>query len=158
MAVCAGAVHSAMDVQKSHTYRLDAFGSGDAGPVGYVEEGAVRLLKNWPMAHVERTQLAIETIANLMRWPRVEIVMNYADAGGGLIDALLSQMQAGHKDPVRGIALEAALICAQDAGISVVRATRCAQGRVISAPGNRFPDSQGLSPVKARIALMLSLI
>jgi L-asparaginase len=122
------------------------------------------------MAHVERTQLAIETIANLMRWPRVEIVMNYADAGAGLIDALLSQMQAGHKDPVRGIvvaatgngtihhALEAALICAQVAGISVVRATRCAQGRVISAPGNRFPDSQGLSPVKARIALMLSLI
>jgi L-asparaginase len=40
--VCAGTVHSGVDVQKVHTYRLDAFASGDAGPIGYVEEGAVR--------------------------------------------------------------------------------------------------------------------
>jgi L-asparaginase len=48
VAVCAGVIHGAMDVQKVHTYRLDAFGSGDAGPIGYVEEGALRLLRPWP--------------------------------------------------------------------------------------------------------------
>ncbi len=169
-AVCAGTIHSAVDIQKVHTYRLDAFSSGDSGPVGYVEEGEVRLLRKWPIAHIEFEQLAIENIANLAGWPRVEIVMNHAGAGAGLIDALLSQAQAGHEDPVRGIVvaatgngtihhdLEAALMRAQATGISVVRATRCAEGRVLSAPGSRFPDSQGLSPVKARVALILSLM
>ncbi len=36
VAVCAGAIHSALDVRKVHTYRADAFGSGDAGVLGYV--------------------------------------------------------------------------------------------------------------------------
>lgn len=49
MAVCAGTVHAALDVQKVHGYRLDAFSSGDAGALGYVEEGAVRLVRNWPV-------------------------------------------------------------------------------------------------------------
>ena len=40
--VCGGCVHSAAYVQKVHPYRLDAFSSGDAGPVGFVEEGRVR--------------------------------------------------------------------------------------------------------------------
>src|SRR5690349_5601679 len=43
--VCAGVVHAAVDVQKTHTYRLDAFASGDAGPLGFVEEGQVRLAR-----------------------------------------------------------------------------------------------------------------
>ena len=34
--VCAGVIHSARDVQKVHPYRLDAFSSGDAGPLGEV--------------------------------------------------------------------------------------------------------------------------
>jgi L-asparaginase len=45
VAVCAGVVHSARDVQKDHPYRLDAFSSGDAGPLGFVEENAVRWVK-----------------------------------------------------------------------------------------------------------------
>ncbi len=48
MAVCAGVVHGAAEVRKVHTYRLDAFGSGDAGPLGYVEAGRVRQLRAWP--------------------------------------------------------------------------------------------------------------
>jgi len=40
----------------------------------------------------------------------------------------------------------------------VMRATRCAQGRVWPQPGDAWPDSQGLSPVKARLALMLTLV
>jgi L-asparaginase len=40
----------------------------------------------------------------------------------------------------------------------VVRATRCARGRVVPHAGDHFPDSAGLSPVKARLALSLSLL
>jgi L-asparaginase len=54
--------------------------------------------------------------------------------------------------------LEAALLDAQSRGVKVLRATRCAQGRVLSPAGARLPDSNGLSPVKARVALMLALL
>jgi len=39
-----------------------------------------------------------------------------------------------------------------------VRATRCPNGRVLPAGKDKIADSQGLSPVKARIALMLRLM
>ena len=170
LAVCAGTLHSAVDVQKVHPYRLDAFNSGEVGSLGYVEENAVRLTRNWPTALVYSTQVATINIASIKRWPRVEIVMNHAGASGAMVDALLAQAAAGHDDPVRGIVvaatgngtvhhdLQAALLRAQATGIKVVLATRCAEGRVLPVPHNLFPDSQGLSPVKARIALMLSLL
>ena len=55
--------------------------------------------------------------------------------------------------------LEAALRDAQQLGVRIVRATRCPQGAVVpgSAPAE-LPHSDGLSPVKARIALMLDLM
>lgn len=172
VAVCAGTIHGAVDVQKIHPYRLDAFNSGDAGPVGYVEEGCVRLVRNWPSAPVDIAQAAIEKIASIASWPRVEIVMNYAGASGAIVDALLSQDGAPHTGAarVRGLVvagtgngtmhyeLEAALIRAQAAGVQVLRATRCPNGRVLPTAGDAIPDSQGLSPVKARVALMLSLL
>ena len=48
LAVLAGQVHGAAEVRKVHTYRLDAFGSGDAGPLAVVEQGRVRRFRDWP--------------------------------------------------------------------------------------------------------------
>jgi L-asparaginase len=102
--------------------------------------------------------------------------MNYAGVTGATVDALLSQSATSGAlvSPLRGLVvagtgngsihqdLEAALRRAQAQGIRVVRASRCASGRVLSPPGNglpqSFPDSQGLSAVKARVALMLALL
>jgi L-asparaginase len=170
LAVCAGTLHSAVDVQKVHPYRLDAFSSGDAGPLGFVEENALRLTRNWPVASVGIGYIDTKSIALSKQWPRVEIVMSHAGANGSMVDALLSQAAAGHPDPVRGIVvaatgngtvhheLEAAMLRAQAAGVQVLRATRCTEGQVLPVPGSSFADSRGLSPVKARIALMLSLL
>ena len=172
LVVCAGTLHGAVYVQKVHPYRLDAFNSGDGGPLGYVEEGCVRLVRNWPSALVETMPAAIEKIAFIVNWPRVEIVMSYAGASGAIVDALLSRNVAKHAHvaPVRGLVvaatgngtihhdLEAALMRAQAAGVKVLLATRCASGRLLPTPRNAFPDSQGLSPVKARVALMLALL
>ncbi|HYW58648.1 MAG TPA: asparaginase [Polaromonas sp.] len=167
VAVCAGVVHSALDVQKTHTYQLDAFSSGDAGPTAYVEAGSLRLLRNWPSAQEERAIAAMKTIAKLGAgpgWPRVEIVMSHAGASGALVDALLVQggvqglVVAATGNGTIHHALEAALLKARDAGVRVVRSTRCLQGRVLATPGDIFPDSGGLGPVKARVALMLSLM
>jgi L-asparaginase len=166
VAVCAGTIHSALDVRKVHTYKVDAFDSGDAGPIGYVEEGFLRLMRNWPETHVERAQAAIKIIANSVvpvQWPRVEIVMNHAGASGAVVDALLAQGVQGLVVAATGNgtlhhALEAALLRARSAGVRVVRSTRCLNGRVLPTPGDLFSDSQGLSPVKARIAMMLELL
>ncbi|MCR6475713.1 asparaginase [Variovorax sp. ZS18.2.2] len=164
MAVCAGTVHSAVDVQKVHTYRLDAFASGDAGPIGYVEEGAVRRVKEWPVAPSSQASKALNASGP---WPRVEIVMSHAGASGAIVDALL---RGGAEEPVRGLvlattgngtvhhALEAAALKAQDAGIAVLRATRCTSGRILPKPDDRLRDAGALTPVRARIALMLELL
>lgn len=167
VAVCAGTVHSALDVQKTHTYKVDAFSSGDAGPIGYVEEGQLRLLRHWPQSYPSRLGLGAGKPVNLPAavadWPRVEIVMSYAGASGLVVEALLAQgvqglVVAGTGNGTLHHALLAALRKAQAAGVKVVRATRCANGRVLSTPGDALADSQGLSPVKARVALLLACL
>jgi L-asparaginase len=167
LVVCAGRVHSAKDVQKVHTYARDAFDSGEAGPVAVVEEGVVRLLHSWPEPPTESAiQLAKLPATD---WPRVEIVMNYVGATGATVRALCAP--APGEAPVRGLViagtgngtlhadLEAALRQVQAQGVRVLRASRCSYGRVIPGAGvDLLPHSDGLSPVKARVALMLALI
>ncbi len=176
VAVCAGTIHSAVDMQKVHTYRLDAFSSGDAGPVGYVAEGQLSLHRDWPsnmaLSGVNSGFNAINSIAKMIGetdLPRVEIVLNHAGARGALVEALLVQKAHATTNILRGIVvaatgngtvstdLEAALQAAQAAGVVVWRSTRCAFGKIIGKADAEFGDSHGLSPVKARIALMLKL-
>ena len=160
VAVCAGTIHGAIDVQKVHPYKLDAFSSGDAGLIGYVEEGCLRLVRNWPVAQEQRAHIAIEKVA---KWPRVEIIMSYAGASGAMVQALLDQGIDGLVVAATGNGtihqeLQQALLKAQAAGVRVVRSTRCVNGRVMPLPGDAIADSNGLSPVKARVALMLELL
>ena len=162
LAVCAGVVHGAREVAKSHTYRVDAFSSGEAGPVGLVEEGAVRLLRPWPEAGAANADL-LAAVTQRREWPRVEIVMNHAGATGAIVEALVAQgvdglVAAGTGNGTLAAPLEEALAAAQAGGVRVVRATRCAQGRVLPHAGARLPDSQGLSPVKARVSMLLALL
>ncbi|MGJ7491967.1 asparaginase [Variovorax sp. ZT4R33] len=171
--VCAGTVHRAADVQKIHTYRTDAFDSGDAGPLGYMEEGALRLLRPWPEAGDAATSRLAQVAATpAFLWPRVEILTSHAGAQGLLVDALVQARHDGAAHAVDGLvlaatgngslhhAVEAAALRAQAAGIAVLRATRCAQGRILrpAAPEPALRDAGSLSPVKARIVLMLELL
>lgn len=167
--VCAGAIHDAPHVRKDHPYRVDAFGSGDAGPVGYVEEGEVRLVRPWPQpqARIALQQALARGAAG--NWPRVEILASHAGATGRLVDLLVQERLQGAPQAVEGLVLaatgngmlhrevEEAALRAQAAGITVWRATRCANGRVLPDAGAAIPEAGELSPVKARIALMLVL-
>jgi L-asparaginase len=169
--VCAGTVHGALDVQKVHTYRPDAFSSGDAGPVGYVEEGCVRRLRDWPsLPATGLSKILAMKAVDAFHWPRVEIVTSHAGASGAIVDLLLQERAAGVAEPIRGLvlaatgngtvhrALEAAALRAQDAGVAVLRATRCANGRILPKADDRLRDAGALTPVKARIALLLELL
>lgn len=162
LAVCAGVVHGALDVRKLHTYRLDAFGSGDAGPVGYVEEGALRRVRAWPVTP-DRDLQPEQWPAHADAWPRVEIVTSHAGASGAVVESLV-------RDGVQGLVvagtgngsvhcqLEAALLRAQAAGVRVLRSSRCDQGQVMGKTDAGLPHAGTLSPVKARILLMLELL
>lgn len=170
--VCAGQVHGALEVAKVHTYRLDAFDSGDAGPLACVEDGQVRSFRPWspaPAGPTHGTSLLARLLA-ASALPRVELITSHADASGDLVRALLAQGASGADRAVRGIvvagtgngtvhqALAEALDEAEARGVRVVLASRCARGRVVPHPGLRFVDSAGLSPVKARLALALELL
>ena len=152
----AGKVHAAADVAKVHSYRVDAFDSGDAGPMAVVEEGEVRLLRDWPTAQPTHGWTPGR------HWPWVAIVLNVAGAGARPVEALVGQgvrglVVAGTGNGTLHRDLEAALLAAQAAGVAVVRSSRCAQGRVLPHAGDRIRHTT-LSPVKARIALMLELM
>ncbi len=166
MVVCAGTVHAARDVQKAHTYQLNAFSSGDVGPIGYVEEGRVRWIRIKQSGHETKSQPTMKKKAQVnpdASWPVVEIVMSYAGARASIVEALVASgvrglVVAGTGNGTVNQDLELALLDAQARGVRVVRATRCANGRVLPRADDRFRDSAGLSPVKARIALMLELM
>lgn len=155
----AGRVHDAVQVRKTHSYRVDAFESMDGALVARVEEGAVRLLGRWPVG--EALGLA-RMAAPAADWPRVDIVMNHAGADGRLVRALLAAgldgiVAAGTGNGTLSRQLEAALREAQAAGVRVLRSTRCDAGPVMHLPG-LLPSAGALSPVKARIELMLALM
>ncbi len=180
--VFAGMVHGAVDVHKWHPYRLDAFTSGEAGPMGVVEQGRLRLLQRMPPGMLEApamdgnadagqtAHVAWSTLLQPgMQWPRVEIVTSHAGADGLVVDAMLA-VAGSNGYPLRGIIvagtgngsvhqeLEAALVRARAAGVIVKRSSRCAGSHMVANPAAGLPDAGGMSPAKARIALMLELL
>lgn len=162
LVVCAGQLHGAEAVAKRHAYRLDAFSSGESGPVAVVEEGRVRRVGGWPEAPAADPQWTARVLGT-NPWPRVEIVTSHAGAGGGVVDALVAQgvdgiVVAGTGNGTVHRALLAALERARARGVRVLRASRCADGRVLPHSGDMLPGAGGLSPVKARIELQLALL
>jgi L-asparaginase len=155
-AVFAGTVFHPVDLRKVHTYRVDAFAAGDAGPIARVEQDQVRRFRDWPAGDA----LGVAAIArDAATWPRVEIVLNHAGADGRIVDALLAQgldglVVAGTGNGTLSIALANAVARAQAAGVRIVRASRCAQGPVIGGDNG----AGELSAVQARIALLLELL
>ncbi len=160
LAVISGAVHRAVDVRKRHSYRLDAFGSGDAGPVAWVEEGALRMVGPWPQGYA----LGLDVIARpAAEWPRVDIVFSHAGADGSVVDACVAAgargiVVAGTGNGTLHQAVQTALEAAQRNGVRVLRCTRCAEGAVVGQPDGALPSAADLSPVKARVAVLLELL
>ena len=166
--VCAGQVHSGLEVRKVHSYRLEAFDSGDAGALGTLEGGRVRMFHAFPMpAPSPACELQLDRFLATAALPRVALLTSHADTDGDMVRALLAQPT---ERPLRGIVvagtgngsvnqvMEEALAEAQARGVRIVRTTRCARGNVLPRPGQTLPEISGLSPVKARLALALELL
>ncbi|MGI9154347.1 MAG: asparaginase, partial [Rubrivivax sp.] len=65
--VMAGRVWAGAEVRKLHSYRTEAFGTADAGPLGQVVEGRLECFRAWPVAGRDQS----------IPWPGV------TDSGGG---------------------------------------------------------------------------
>ena len=160
VAVLNGEVLAGADLRKVHGYRMQAFSAGDAGPLGVVEDGALRLFRNWPSAppHLAATQLPGPD-----RWPLVDIVTSHAGARAAVLDAVVAAgargvVIAGTGNGSVHADLQAAAQRAVALGVVVRRASRCQLGGVVGSSADKFPSTGLLTAVQARIELMLDLI
>jgi L-asparaginase len=163
LAVMAGQVRAGHELRKVHGYRVDAFSTGDAGPLAVLENGALRAFRPWPNtpAHPAARHLPAPE-----HWPQVDVLTSHAGASGRTLDALVASgvrgiVLAGTGNGSVHAELLAAAHRAQAAGVVVRRSSRCQLGGVVeaaeSAPGT-LPSSGALTPFQARIELMLDLI
>jgi L-asparaginase len=160
--VFAGNVHAAGEVRKVHSHRLDAFGSGEAGPLAVIVAGRLEARRPWPV----ETATGLDLLPQPGRpWPWVEIVTSDAGADGRAVRALVAAGVDGIVVAATGngsihrelaAALEEAI---STAGLQVLRATRCLDGGVAERPGpSPFGSAGALTPVQARVELVLRLL
>ena len=160
LAVLAGHAHGAADLRKVHTIRLEAFSSGDSGPVALIQSGRVKVLRPWPTGDAVGLPA---TPADA--WPWVAVVANHAGADGREVRALVQSgvaglVVAGTGNGSLSAGLEAALHAAQSAGVAVRRSSRCAFGPVIDPAdgvGSPIPSAGDRTVWQARVNLLLEL-
>ena len=150
-------VHAARDVQKGHTYAVEAFVSPDVGPVGFVLDTQVQFQRA-----TERPDAAdLLPMPSAGQWPWVEVLASYAQPDARLVDALVTAGVKGVVIAATGagsihVNLEAALNRASQQGVFVLRSTRTGAGIVPPQPDAQGWASTGtLNPYKARVLLML---
>lgn len=154
-------VHAARFVAKRHTSSVGAFVSPNAGPLGRIEEGAVRL------ATTVARHAPVRVPARAVRVPLIVTVL---DDDGGLFDAVadcdglvVAAFGVGHLRPE--VADRAAELAASR---PVVLASRTGAGTVHTAtyggPGSESDlvargllPAGGLDPYKARLVLLALL-
>lgn len=159
--VFAGQVHAARDVRKVHPHRLDAFASDQPQPLGEIMAGRPETRCDLVP---EGDRIDVQALPESpSRWPWVEIVTSVAGADGRVVAPLVAAgidgivvAGTGNGSVHRG--LGAALLRARQAGVVVWRSTRCLDGSIIPGNDETWPSAEGLTPVKARIALMLDLL
>jgi L-asparaginase len=154
-----GDIHSARDVTKTHTSRVDTFRSAGLGKIGEVDAGHVYIYRH----RAARKVLSVDHLDE-----GVELLL----LGLGTSPALLECCRTLNRSGVvlaafgRGNAPQGFAASVQrltDAGIPVVIASRCTEGRVLpvygkDSGGRTLVDAGGifcgsLQPVKARLLL-----
>jgi L-asparaginase len=156
-------VHSARDVVKSSTYRLQAFRSPDYGMLGQVDGDGLHFFRTLDTLHTSRSPFA--GMVEPAQWPRVDIVYSYIGADQLFIEAAIAAgaqglVSAGFAPGLTTPAAKQALEQLSAKGFPVVLCSRASSGRVAS---RRYVVQKSmiaggdLSPQKARILLMLCL-
>ena len=156
-------IHSARDVTKTDPLRVETFQSFGLGLLGYADsDGKVVFYRATLRKHTTSTPFNVDGLQDL---PRVDIVPMYAGGDDLLINAVRHNGSAGLVLAGVGGASGAGVVkeSAEEAikeGVAVVSASRTATGRAVVNPERErsgFIFADDLSPLKARILLMLAL-
>lgn len=161
-------IHYAREVQKTATSGMNAFESPNRGCAGFIHNGKPIMysLSSPVLGPASVNKFDIEKLSNL-QWPRVEIIYAYSGMDGVFIDYLCARVRgiilAGLGNGNASISAMRALERAVARGVTVVRASRTGSGFIL--PGTEmehnthgFINANDLSPHKARILLMVSLV
>ena len=158
LCVAHGRVHAARDVSKLYPARVDAFASGERGPLGFIDSRGLRFTREQPQ-HVAG-RLASACDAADAAWPRVELVCSHAGADGALVRALLAASRCGQLQP----ALSALVVLGTGGGTvheqlqAALDEALAAGVRVEVVPRNgpcEGGEFDGLNAVKVRVQLLL---
>jgi len=155
-------IHSARDVTKAHTMRLDAFVSPH-GPLGLVVEGAPRWYRAVARPHTADSEFDIGHITAL---PLTGVVNGHGSMGRGMYAWVAAGARAIVHVGVGGgsvpLPLRSVLRELCQRGVQVVRASRVGAGPIIrnasfddDACGSVVADDQ--NPLRARLLVALSL-
>jgi L-asparaginase len=171
MVVLNDEINAAREVTKTDALRLHTFQTRGYGVLGVVDSDRVVFYRRVEKRNTARSEFDVSAIAAL---PRVDVILTYQGAPGDLIKAAADQ---GAKGIVIATAGAGATSGTQGEGISyalgkgvfVVRTARAGSGRIAGRPRLVNPSGaapnprelsiagEDLSPVKARILLMLAL-
>ncbi len=159
-------VNAARDVTKTSTYRLETFNSRDLGLLGYIDGDRVAFYRSPSRRHTADSEF---DLAEVTRFPRVDIVYSYVEANPVMIRALiedgvdgivLAGTGAGGMSRREREALERVTTLPAGARPIIVRSNRVGSGRVLPRTSDDGPEmvaGDTLNPQKARILLMLAL-
>ncbi len=156
-------IHSARDVSKANTFRVETFRPNELGFLGYADSDGQVVFYRAPLRkHTTATPFDVTGRETL---PRVEIIYSYAGADGSVLDAVRQLrpdglVVVGFGGGTFPPAFLAAAARAVDDGIPVVLASRSTAGRVVNTPRKEeqgFIVCDNLLPQKARVLLMLAL-
>lgn len=156
-------IHSARDVVKTSTLRLNTFRSMDFGALGVADPDGVQYYRR--PERLCAPHGAFADLADDAALPRVDIIYSYVGADATFVQAAIEKgakgiVSAGLAPGMPTRAEKLALESAIAAGIAVVQSTRGGLGRVahrryILDAG--FISGEDFTPQKARILLALGL-
>ena len=165
-------INSAREVSKTHAQRLQAFEARDHGVLGAVDADRVVYYRRSERRHTASSEF---DVASIDRLPRVDVLLSYQDAPGDLITQAVDAGAAGIVIAGAGAGSVSreqreAISSVSSDGTPVVVTSRTGGGRVPARgrPGQTAAlaraavtppriGGEDLSPVKARVLLMLAL-
>jgi L-asparaginase len=156
-------IHSARDVTKTRTMRVETFQGRDLGPLGYADaDGQVVYYHRSERRHTLDSEFSLDGLESL---PRVDVVSTYVGSDGVPIDAFVAAgarglVSAGSGAGKPSPAEDAALDRAVASGVVVVQSSRTGAGRVASGASLRargIVAADNLGVWKGRVLLQLAL-
>lgn len=155
-------IHTARDVTKTSTYRLQTFQSRTHGPVGDIDADGIHLYRAVVRRHTTQSAFDIGAIDAL---PRVDILYVHAGARADLVAAVLERgakgiVVAGVGGGATGELRQELAAAAKTGAALVVRSSRVGEGRVIRDDNWQEPGmiaADNLNPHKAAILLAVAM-